>query len=194
MDVKLSKRKNILVGSYIELNEFIKNKKCCVNIKNNDDKCFFHVLIAYKNYDKIKSKDKNETRHYKSYLDTVKEPENVSYPVVEQDINKWEIINDLKINVFELDDENKLYCVYNDSFYKNKNVVNMLLIYNEDKSKSHYVWLKNLDRFSSSDTSKHSIFRCQQCLEKRFATKELLEKHTKNCMENKVISEKFPTD
>ena len=43
MDVKISKRNNILGGSYIELIDFIKNKKCCVNIKNNDDKCFFHV-------------------------------------------------------------------------------------------------------------------------------------------------------
>ena len=40
-EVKMSKSKNIFGGSYVELPEKIKNKKACVNIKNDDNQCFY---------------------------------------------------------------------------------------------------------------------------------------------------------
>ena len=64
-EVKLSKSKNIFGGSYVELPEKIKNKQACVNIKNDDNECFYWSLKAYKHYDEINSKSKNEVRHYK---------------------------------------------------------------------------------------------------------------------------------
>ena len=43
-------------GSYIELPDYIKNKKACVNIKNTDEKCFKWAILASKHYHEFKSK------------------------------------------------------------------------------------------------------------------------------------------
>jgi uncharacterized protein YneR len=131
-EVKLSKSKNIFGGSYVELPEKIKNKQACVNIKNDDDKCFYWSLVAFKHYDEIKSKSKNEVRHYKKYEGSIKYPEWFSYPVEIQAIGMWEEANDIKINVFVLDDENNIKIEYH-SCFKTKNVCNLLLY------KEHFV-------------------------------------------------------
>jgi hypothetical protein len=113
---------------------------------------------------------------------------NVVYPVDIEDVPQWEKANDMKINVFVLDEEENLKIEYN-TIFKNKNVVNLLLHNN------HYVWLKNLDRFDASNTSKHTIYRCNQCCESRFATRELLNKHLKKCLNNITTpDEVMPTE
>ena len=38
--VSIKKLQPLHAGSYIELSKVIQNKKACVNVKNNDDKCF----------------------------------------------------------------------------------------------------------------------------------------------------------
>ena len=190
-EVKMSKSKNIFGGSYVELPEKIKNKQACVNIKNDDNQCFLWSLKAYKHYDEINSKSKNEVRHYKNkkFDGSIKLPEYVSYPVETQTIFMWEEINDIKINVFVLDEDDNIKIEYHSSF-KTKNVCNMLLY------KEHYVWIKNLDRFDASNTSKHSIYRCSLCLTARFASKELLENHIKKCICDKELKpdEVLPTE
>lgn len=180
-EVKISKSKNILGGSYVELPLKIKNKQACVNIKNDDNKCFLWSLLAYKHYDEIKSKSKNEVRHYKKYIDSFKIPENSYFPVDIGQIHLWEETNNMKINVFILDESENIKNEYH-SHIKNKNVCNLLL-HNE-----HYVWIKNLDRFDSSNVSKNSVYRCSLCLSARFPTKEKLEAHIIKCIgDNELI-------
>lgn len=172
IDVKISKSKNIIGGSFVELPQKIKNKKACVNIKNNDEKCFLWSLIASKHYDDIK---KIEVKHYKKYIDSIIIPENASFPVSVDDIPEWERCNKIKINVFILDDDDNIKIEYN-TIYKNKNIINLLLY------KNHYVWLKNIDRFEAANVSKNSIYRCMQCLDFRCATREQLNKHISKCL------------
>jgi hypothetical protein len=178
IDIKLSKSKNIFGGSFVELPENIKNKRACVNIKNNDDKCFLWSLIASKHYNDIK---KIEVKHYKKYIDSVVIPDTATFPVSVDDIGDWEKANNMKINVFSLDEDETIKLEYN-TIHKNKNVVNLLLY------KNHYVWLKNIDRFDASNVSKNSVYRCMQCNEFRAATRELLNKHTQKCL----LSDKSP--
>ena len=111
-EVKMSKSKNIFGGSYVELPEKIKNKQACVNIKNDDNECFKWSLLAFKHYDEIKSKSKNEVRHYTKYVDSIKLPEYVSYPVETQAIGMWEQANNMKINVFVLDESDNIKIEY----------------------------------------------------------------------------------
>ena len=59
-EVKKSQNKNIFGGSYVDLPEKIKNKIACVNIKNDDNECFYWSLKAFKHYDELNSKSKNE--------------------------------------------------------------------------------------------------------------------------------------
>jgi hypothetical protein len=184
MEIKMSKSKNIYGGLYVELPEHIKSKKACVNIvnllsekkgiKTYDNKCFLWSLIASKHYDDVK---KNEVRHYKKFISSVVVPDNYNYPVPIDDIPMWELSNNIKINVFTLDDkEENLVCEYS-SIEKNKNLVNLLLY------KNHYCWLKNIDRFDACNiTQKCAIYRCLQCGTKRFDSKEKLDKHVELCV------------
>jgi len=69
IEISTSRNKSISGKSFIELPLWIKNKRCCVNIKNNDDKCFKWSLLAYKNYDNIKSTSKSDSLRYTKYWD-----------------------------------------------------------------------------------------------------------------------------
>lgn len=178
---------SILGKSYIELPKVIADKKACINIKNTDEMCFDWSLIAFKKYDELKSKDKNEVRHYKKYWDVITRPLNVEYPITTDVIPQYEELNNLQINVFKLegfteDVEDVRTCIQ--TVYKSnqhrKDVVNLLLIGEGDNS--HYVVVKNLSRLFNSKTShKGTKFFCSHCISKSFQTMELLEKHTETC-------------
>ena len=58
----------------------------------------------------------------------------------------WEEANDIKINVFVLDEDDNIKIEYHSSL-KTKNVCNMLLY------KEHYVWIKNLDLMLQTQVS-----------------------------------------
>ena len=64
----MSNNKNIFGGSYVELPEKIKNKQACVNIKNDDNECFYWSLKAYKHYDEIKSKTSAKFQFFTSAI------------------------------------------------------------------------------------------------------------------------------
>ena len=57
-------------GSYIKLPEWIANKKACVNIKNEDNKCLKYSIQCgiYKIYDNLHPE---KEYHYKKLKDTV---------------------------------------------------------------------------------------------------------------------------
>ena len=196
VEIKITKTKNIYGASFIELPINIKSKQACVNINNllsckkgikaYDNKCFLWSLIASKHYDEVK---KVECVYYKKekYINSIIEPENTSYPIAVDSIPEWEKCNDMKINVFILDKNEQLELIYT-NYDKNPNLVNLLLYNN------HFIWLKNIDRFESSKTNHHSIFRCFICMNKNFDTLDKLNKHKINCLMCKDdIDEILPT-
>ena len=102
LQIKTARSKPTVGGSYIELPDFIKNKKACVNIKNEDDKCFIWCLLAFFHHNTdVKGGCKDKATSYKKYYDNIKKPNNVSYPVDIESVPEFEKLNGLKINVFE---------------------------------------------------------------------------------------------
>ena len=175
IQMSTSRNKAIAGKSFIELPLWIKNKRCCVNIKNEDNKCFKWALLAYKHYDNIKSTTKNDPARYKKYWSDIIEPENFEYPVNLNDIEQWETLNNLKINVIQImEGEQDFENLYTSNKY-NENVVNLLLI--KDDINSHYVWVNNINGLYASKTNHKTKFVCQQCLCKSFSTQEMLDKH-----------------
>jgi hypothetical protein len=173
--ISTSKTKAIAGKSYIKLPDWIEKKHCCVNIKNIDEKCFKWALLASQNYENIKSKDKNETRHYKKYWDTIKEPENFQYPVKFSDIPAFEELNNMKINIVVIiDGEEQCKTKYTTLGY-NERVVNLLYI--EDDRSSHYVWIKNICGLYASQTRHEKKWMCKQCLARGFSNEEKLKEH-----------------
>ena len=134
-------------------------KKIKVLIKNkSDDLCIIWCLLAYKYYNTITHNKKSEVSTYKKYFDEIIQPEDIKYPIdIQNDIPKFEKLNNIKINVFiyngsyeEDYDRNKITILYN-NMDRNENTINLLLL--EDENKEHFVWIKDLSKLMC--THKH---------------------------------------
>lgn len=173
--ISSSKHKSLSGKSYLKLPPWIENKQCCVNMKNTDEKCFYWCLMAYLHYDNLKSKSKNETRHYKKFMSDIIEPDDVEYPVKLSDIEKWEIANDLKINILVVNEGTQDFETKYISNTFNERVVNLLLY--EENERSHYVWIKNINGMFYNNKSHHTKYVCSNCLCRSFTSQEKLNEH-----------------
>ena len=91
-------------GRYIELPEWIKLKKACINIKNRDQECFKYCIQSVV-YDKISKHHPEEMFHYNKLKDDILNWDGVHFPTGNRDIDRFEENNkSVSINVFESDD------------------------------------------------------------------------------------------
>ena len=91
-------------GRYIELPEWIKLKKACINIKNKDQKCLKYCIQSVV-YDKISKHHPEEMFHYNKLKDDILNWDGVHFPAGNRDIDRFEENNKIvSINVFEADD------------------------------------------------------------------------------------------
>lgn len=189
--IKTALAKAVLGKSFIELPIEIKAKKACVNFKNDDNKCFKWCLVGFKNWDKVNNNDKNNIKYWRKYENTINEPENYNYPVLLQDIELFEELNDMQINVLELQ-EDLTITPLRTSRIKRKEIINLLLIHNEDNS--HYVWIKDISRLCSSKTTKHKKYICEYCLSASYEKEENLNKHKAICYKDDTCLAELPEE
>ena len=78
-------------GSYIESPKWLKDKKCIVNQKNNDKKCFQYAATLALNFDDI---DRNPQRvsKIKPFIDNYNWND-INFPAAKKDWNKFELNN-----------------------------------------------------------------------------------------------------
>ena len=89
--IGLNKSIKTKAGSYFKTPEVLQYKKAIVNIKNTDDKCLEWCLLAYKHYEDINNKDKNDPKHYKKYYNELNISNDIKYPIdIQHDIKKYE--------------------------------------------------------------------------------------------------------
>ena len=55
-------------GSYIDSPEWLENKKATINLKNKDNECLKHFIIAALNHEKIKNNPERISK-LKSFID-----------------------------------------------------------------------------------------------------------------------------
>lgn len=167
-------------GSYIELDEYLSNKKCCINIKNEDNKCLMYCVLYHINKDKIK-KDPQRVTKYKPYENQF-DFSKIKFPVSITDISKVEQIIDHGINVFIYDDK----CVYSirTTTRRDEKIINLLMLKN--KNTEHYVYVSKLDvliRKNKFDENGNHVskktYPCPNCLH-NFSTNERLMRHREN--------------
>ena len=87
----------------------MKNKKATINVQNkNDNKCFrwYHLAFLFP----VKQ-DVERTSKYKKHIDKVIY-DKINFPVKLNDIPKIEDMNDIKFNVFGVDDTQSIYPLY----------------------------------------------------------------------------------
>ena len=135
--INISSYRPLLQSFYIKLPADSRSPKTgLIYIKNNDQKCFLWCHVIYNNPVKIHSeritqKDK-KLANYLNY-------NGIKFPLQEKDFSKLEMKNNLCINVFGL-----FFPIYlsNQRF---ENSMVLLLVINENKS--HYVYIKDFDKF-----------------------------------------------
>jgi hypothetical protein len=163
VDFKLREYKPLSGSSYIDLPQWIKSKKACINIKNEDDKCFKYCMLYHKYQNEIKD-NPQELYQYHKYL-SLKDYDfsNINSPVETDDIKKFCKQNNLSINLYIVK-ENSIYPYLTSSRDdKKENHINLLLI--EKENVSHYVYIKNLSKLVRDQLTKfeHSHHICDRC-------------------------------
>ena len=129
--------------------------KSVINIQNNDHKCFLWCHI----------------RHNLDY-------EGIEFPVSEKYFSKIEKKNNIWITVFCY--ENGLTYPVHISHERSKNCMDLLMMTNENKS--HYVYIKDFNRFMCNKTKcKNQKHFCKYCLQS-LSSKKVLEEHKEICL------------
>ena len=160
-------------SSYVSLHVELRSpKKGLINIKNKDQKCFLwchvrHINPSKEHPERIKKTDKKiaEELNY----------DGIEFPVQEKDFNKIEIKNNICINVFGY--ENRLVFPIYISDQKFEDSMDLLLLINNNKS--HYVYIKDFDRFIFHKTkNKNKKYFCKNIS----SSKNVLTEHKEDCM------------
>ena len=167
---------SLLIGStYIELHYELKNsRKGLINIQNDDNKCFLwchikHLNLIDKNLQRITKKDKE--------LVSKLNYERTNFLVSKKDYCKIEVQN--KICIVFCYENQVVYPVYlSDQKFSDS----MDLLLTSDKFKSHYVLIKNFDRFMFNKAKyKGKKYFCQNCLQ-CFSSEKILSEHKEHCL------------
>ena len=190
MEVIINKYRPLRGGSYVELDDYIKNKKCCINIKNTDNKCLMYCVLYHFNKDKI-VRDADRVSKYNDYLNDF-DWSKIKFPTKINQIHKIEELIKAGINIYCYEDKQVQVLrstKYVDSNVEQQfgvtrqtnNVINLLLVENK-----HYVYIKNLSVLVSppqrNSEGKHihmSSFACQNCLH-CFSSQSRLDNHRTN--------------
>ena len=180
------------VGSYIESPKWLKDKKCCINQKNNNKGFQYAATLALN----INSMDKHHQRisKIKPFIDNYKWND-INFPATKQDWNKFEINKkNIALNI--------LYVPYNtkkvEIAYKSKynlirdNQIILLMISNGENW--HYLVVKNLSRLFRGISSNHDgDYYCLSCFHS-YRTENKLNAHKNICENHDYCNIEMPSN
>ena len=185
-------RLNLTRGSsYISLPDWLEKKKAIINPKNKDNECFKWAVIAGLKWEEIDCHPEriSKLRRYEDEFDW----SGIMYPASIKDINRFEMINGIGVNVLALEGRNPYICRKGGDYDR---TVNLLLIEGEeeDKYKKHYTTVKSLSRLLTSMNTKHTGKQhyCTNCLQS-CSTEEIRDDHYEYCRNNESVSIVMPT-
>ena len=163
--------------SYMELPYWIKSKKACVNIKNQDEKCFLWSILAAL-HPVNRENNPERVRHYRLYEHELN-MDGIEYPVSITAVTKFEKQNDIAVNILAYQDESIIPVRVSEERKKMYHV-NLLLL--SDDTSSHYVLIRNLSRLVGAQYNKHrtALHFCLYCL-RGFQSPDVLKKHVERC-------------
>ena len=178
-------------GSYMELPEYLKNKKAIINMKNQDDKCFLWcVLRALNPVEKHKARvDKNLI----SKQDTLN-IKGIRYPVSLRDIDRFQSLNpNISITVLGYDEKEKVYPLRVSDYTGCEHDITLMLI--KDEENAHYCLVNNISALLASQLNKHKGTRhfCLRCLNS-FKSKKSLDDHKEYCYNNECVKTIMPEE
>jgi len=147
IDINVMKYEPLRGGSYMPLPAELNNKKCCINIKNQDDKCLMYSVLYHIHKDDI-MRDAERVSKYIPYLNEF-DWSDIKFPVQLKDIHKIEKLIDFGINVFGYEKCSPF--PLHITKRQDDKIINLLMIADlvNDKKVEHYVYIKKLDIFAT---------------------------------------------
>ena len=180
----------INAGSYIDLPEFLKNKKAIINMKNEDNECFKWCILRALN-----PKDNHPERidnDLKSKQDTLN-MKGIKYPVDFRGIDRFESQNpNISISVIGYNQDERVYPLKISKYTGCEHDIILLLL--KDGENSHYCLVKNMSALIASQINNHKG-TCNICLNcfSGYTTKEALNKHKEYCYNNECVKILMPS-
>ena len=165
--LEIYKVNDIQASSYIELPGKYKDNKSIINIKNKDQYCFLWCILAQL-YPVENHKDR--ISKYIIHLNKIN-LKGLEFPMKVKDIPKFENLNNLNINVFELTG-NVLTPIHVNKNYLQPQID--LLLY-----QNHYCLITRLHRLINKDS--HMKHVCRRCLT-AFSSQPVLIDHMERCI------------
>lgn len=194
LQININKFTPLLGSSYIPLPREIKRKEACINVKNQDDRCFVWAVVSA-----LYPVRKHAQRpsKYPNPMDVLNLT-GIHFPMTAMQIPRFEKQNNVSINVYKLQKNKNVFKTLPTYLTKNKQSkhVNLLIIqdfYYDDEvddengddsmPQYHYVWIKNLSRLLSKQLDNHNgeKYFCDRCLH-YFKTTTKLNTHYENCL------------
>ncbi|XP_070155793.1 uncharacterized protein, partial [Polyergus mexicanus] len=145
LNVNINKYNPMRAGCHIKLPREIPMKRAVINVQSNDNACYaWSVVVAlYPAEDHVYRECSYP--HYTTVLNL----QDIEFPVTVNQIKKFELFNDISINVYSIEEKN-IVPIRLSELKKDKHVN---LLYVEDNNVGHFAWIKNLSRLVSSQLS-----------------------------------------
>ena len=164
--MEVYKVNDIQASSWVELPEKYKNNKSVINIKNDDQFCFLWCIIAHL----FPVEDhKNRTSSYSMHTNKLI-LNGLEFPMKIKDIPKFENLNSLNVNVFELTGAVLTPIHINKNYLQSQ--IDLLLFEN------HYCLITKLHCLINKDS--HMKWVCKRCLT-AFSSEDILSQHIDRC-------------
>ena len=147
------------ICTYVETPEYLHNKKCVVNIKNENNRCFQYSIVKSVYHDEINN-NINRVSSVEPYIDCINW-KNITFPPTRYDYEKFEKNNrSMALFVLNYGDNGKITHIFNSNYIKeiNQHVILLLL---ENK---HYVTVTRLNALIRDSNNSRMVY-CIHCLQ-----------------------------
>lgn len=174
-------------GCFIELASWLKNKKCAINVQNNDSECFKWAFLALAHYKDVK-KNRNRVAKYKKY-EKLYNFTGMSFPAKIKDVDTFNKNNRAKkicVNIFGIDRDADMVVPIKlspDAINSHFKKFDILLYDDSISCNTHYVAISNIGRlFGKTSRRRHEF--CYNCV--NLITTKSLHKHTQLCVKSNM--------
>ena len=172
-------------GAKLKLPTAIVNKHCCINPDNDDEACFEHALRCFWYHDQLQQRKSGN--HFERISMYANFPEaDIDFSMITRPMSvdknrleRFETANQVCLNVWTYRDSNVKCRPYD--FYKlyatrqnHAPVCNLIYISNEDHTRFHYAWIKNLSALLNTTEDHH--WWCHRC-QNKFTKKARYQQH-----------------
>ena len=174
------------------ISKWLKDKKCTINQKNTDNKCFQYATTLALNFNNI-DKHHQRTSKIKPFIDNYNWND-INFPAAKKDWNKFEVNNkNVALNILYVPfNTKKIEIAYKSKYNLIRDNQIILLMISNGKN-WHYLAVKSLSRLLRGVSSNHnSDYYCLNCFHS-YRTENKLNAHKKICENHDYCNIEMPS-